>query len=59
MNVSQNYEKKTTFVCRFVPPSDMGGLPIDSYAVEYKRARQDWGSARRRVWPVGKIIIFE
>jgi hypothetical protein len=38
---------------RFVPPTNVGGIAIDSYAVEYKEARFDWGSARRRVWPVG------
>ncbi len=42
---------------RFVPPTNVGGIAIDSYAVEYKEARFDWGSARRRVWPVGGCIL--
>ncbi len=43
---------------RFVPPTNVGGIAIDSYAVEYKEARFDWGSARRRVWPVGGYIFL-
>jgi hypothetical protein len=45
--------KMLFFSDRFVPPTNVGGIAIDSYAVEYKEARFDWGSARRRVWPVG------
>ena len=37
-------------------PTDIGGLPIDSYAVEYKYVKQSWPEARRRVWPVGNHI---
>ena len=32
-----------------------GGLPIESYAVEYKEATQQWQDARRRVWPASKL----
>jgi len=52
----------TTLQFRFVPPTDMGGLPIDAYAVEYKDLRADWVTARRRVWPAaagGGYILEE
>jgi len=42
----------TTLQFRFVQPTDIGGLPLDSYAVEYKYPNEDWRSARRRVWPI-------
>ena len=45
----------TTLQFRFVPPSDIGGLPLDAYAVEYKETRHQWNQAKRRVWPIGKI----
>jgi len=41
----------TTLEFRFVAPTDSGGLPIESYAAEYKESRQPWEEARRRVWP--------
>ena len=44
----------TTLQFRFVQPTDMGGLPIDAYAVEYKESRSDWSTAKRRVWPAGE-----
>jgi len=44
----------TTLQFRFVQPTDMGGLPIDAYAVEYKESRSDWEGARRRVWPAAQ-----
>ena len=47
----------TTLQFRFVPPTDMGGLPVDAYAVEYKEVRSDWISSKRRVWPAGKYIL--
>ena len=40
---------------RFVPPTNVGGLPVDAYAVEYKEQREDWRQAKRRVWPASKI----
>ena len=43
---------------RFVPPAYVGGVPIDSYAVEYKEARSEWTQAKRRVWPAGNSIVF-
>ena len=46
----------TTLQFRFVQPTDMGGLPIDAYAVEYKESRSDWTSAKRRVWPAGEFV---
>ena len=50
----------TTLQFRFVQPTDMGGLPIDAYAVEYKESRSDWISAKRRVWPAGEFFpIYE
>ena len=39
---------------RFVPPTDVGGLPVDAFAVEYKEQREDWTQAKRRVWPASK-----
>lgn len=42
----------TTLQFRFVPPTDVGGLPVDAFAVEYKETRgDDWTQAKRRVWP--------
>ena len=41
----------TTLQFRFVPPTKMGGLPVDAFAVEYKEQREDWSQAKRRVWP--------
>jgi hypothetical protein len=41
---------------RFIAPVNTGGLPIESYAVEYKEATQQWQDARRRVWPASKIF---
>ena len=43
----------TTLHFRFVPPTNIGGLPLDAYAVEYKETRHEWNLARRRVWPLG------
>ena len=31
----------TTMQFRFVPPTDIGGLPVDAFAVEYKEAREE------------------
>ncbi len=39
---------------RFIAPTNTGGLPIESYAVEYKETTQQWQDARRRVWPSSK-----
>jgi len=44
----------TTLQFRFVPPSDIGGLPLDAYAVEYKETRHQWNQAKRRVWPIAQ-----
>ena len=44
---------------RFVQPTDIGGLPLDSYAVEYKYPNENWRSARRRVWPIGKRFYIK
>jgi len=41
----------TTIQFRFVAPHETGGLPIDSFAVEYKESTQMWDNAKRRVWP--------
>ena len=46
----------TTIQFRFVAPHDTGGLPIDSFAVEYKETTHDWDHAKRRVWPASKIL---
>ena len=43
----------TTLQFRFVPPTNIGGLPLDAYAVEYKETRHLWNQAKRRVWPIG------
>ena len=48
----------TTLQFRFVPPTNIGGLPLDAYAVEYKETRHLWNQARRRVWPIGKKSIM-
>ena len=48
----------TTLQFRFVPPTNIGGLPLDAYAVEYKETRHLWNQARRRVWPIGKKTIM-
>ena len=45
----------TTLHFRFVPPTNIGGLPLDAYAVEYKETRHEWNLAKRRVWPIGKM----
>ena len=44
----------TTLHFRFVQPTNMGGLPLDAYAVEYKETRHEWNLAKRRVWPLCK-----
>ena len=49
----------TTLQFRFVPPTNIGGLPLDAYAVEYKETRHLWNQAKRRVWPIGKIISWQ
>jgi len=41
----------TTIQFRFVAPHDTGGLPIDSFAAEFKESLQEWDNAKRRVWP--------
>jgi len=41
----------TTIQFRFVAPHDTGGLPIDSFAAEFKESTQQWDNAKRRVWP--------
>jgi len=43
---------------RFIAPVNTGGLPIESYAVEYKEATQQWQDARRRVWPASKFLTL-
>ena len=48
----------TTLHFRFVPPTNIGGLPLDAYAVEYKETRHEWNLAKRRVWPVCEWIYF-
>ena len=35
-----------------------GGLPIDSFAAEFKESTQQWDNAKRRVWPASKFIIM-
>ena len=45
----------TTIQFRFVAPHDTGGLPIDSFSVEYKETTHEWDNAKRRVWPASKI----
>ena len=45
----------TTLQFRFVPPTDIGGLPVDAFAVEYKEQRDEWTQARRRVWPARDV----
>ncbi|CAB4060807.1 NCAM [Lepeophtheirus salmonis] len=42
----------TTVQFRFVAPVNTGGLPLDSYAVEYKEKSLEWKNADRRVWPI-------
>ena len=37
----------------------VGGVPIDSYAVEYKEARSEWTQAKRRVWPAGNLVVVQ
>ena len=44
----------TTIQFRFVAPHDTGGLPIDSFSVEYKETTHEWDDAKRRVWPASK-----
>ena len=36
----------------------LGGLPIESYAVEYKEAQMSWPDARRRVWPLQQSGVY-
>jgi preprotein translocase subunit SecE len=48
----------TTIMFRFIAPTNTGGLPIESYAVEYKETTQQWQDARRRVWPSSKWSIL-
>ena len=47
----------TTIQFRLVAPTDIGGLPIESYAVEYKEATQEWQNAQRRVWPASELEL--
>ena len=47
----------TTIQFRFVAPHETGGLPIDSFAVEYKESTQMWDNAKRRVWPASKYYL--
>ena len=59
LNSSQAVTDKvtaTTIMFRFVAPTNTGGLPIESYAVEYKETTQQWQDARRRVWPSSKLF---
>ena len=48
----------TTLHFRFVPATNIGGLPLDAYSVEYKETRHLWNQARQRVWPIGNISYF-
>ena len=48
----------TTIQFRFVAPTDTGGLPIDSYAVQYKEAMQEWNDAYRRLWPASDNGVY-
>jgi len=45
----------TSLVFRFSTPTYTEGLPIDSYAVEYKESRREWNQATRDVWPAGDV----
>ena len=44
----------TTIQFRFVAPTDTGGLPIESYAAEYKESTKEWAGAPRRLWPASE-----
>ena len=35
-----------------------GGLPIDSFAAEFKESTQQWDNAKRRVWPASKFTVL-
>ncbi len=51
----------TTIQFRFVAPTDTGGLPIESYSVEYKvaAAGQEWSkSSQRRTWPAADNGVY-
>ena len=48
----------TTIQFRFVAPTDTGGLPIDSYAVQYKEGTQQWNDAKRRLWPASDNGVY-
>ncbi len=51
----------TTIQFRFVAPTDTGGLPIESYSVEYKvsASGQDWTrNSKRRTWPASRLLVL-
>lgn len=48
----------TTIQFRFVAPHDTGGLPIDSFSVEYKETTHEWDDAKRRVWPASSAGFY-
>jgi hypothetical protein len=50
----ENIDKPVKF--RFIEPTDTGGLPIDSYVVEFKESSQSWQDARRRMWQASKSL---
>ena len=39
-------------------PPDNGGLPIDSYVIQYKAERDTWDNPSAKSWPVGKLMHF-
>jgi hypothetical protein len=48
----------TTIMFRFVAPTNTGGLPIESYAVEYKETTQQWQDARGQRYKTFLSVIY-
>ncbi|KAK8376758.1 hypothetical protein O3P69_009997 [Scylla paramamosain] len=59
--ISSKVDKKTatTISWILVDPADDGGLPIQSYIVEYREAEHTWEEAFRHVWNKGSSYTID
>ncbi|XP_065347050.1 fasciclin-2 isoform X4 [Cloeon dipterum] len=49
----------TTITFTFIGPSNDGGLPVRSYAVQYREGGRNWDEALNKTWPVDSPYILE
>ncbi|XP_045121116.1 fasciclin-2-like isoform X3 [Portunus trituberculatus] len=49
----------TTISWKLVDPADDGGLPIQSYIVEYREAEHTWEEAFRKIWNKGSSYTID